>query len=311
MQKKYLIFLIVITFLISFFALKYHFKKQNYTKQKPLIVCSTSIISDTIKNLIGNEAEVICIMAPGIDPHLYKASSKDAYNIHNADIIFYNGLHLEGKMADLFESIENENKSIYSAGNAIPRYLLLETEYTNIFDPHIWHDVQLWKMVVEYFGKILEKHFPSQSSQIQENTTRYLEQLDELDFFTKNKISEIKYSKILITSHDAFSYFAKRYGIENYSVQGISTDAEATIEDTERILKILTENNIPTIFIEQTVCQNYLKNIQSIMAKNGKKIHIGEKLYSDSLGELKGNTYVQMIKENVNAITNGLNNYER
>ncbi len=310
MQKKYLFFLSFLFFLVIFYFYTNRLKKKFPEKKKPLIVCSTSIIYDTVKNLIKNNAEVVCIMGPGIDPHLYKASSKDAYTIHNADIIFYNGLHLEGKMAELFESVESKKKAIYSAGEAIPPYLLLETEYAGIYDPHIWHDVYLWKMVMQYFGEKLEYHFPLHLAEIRENKMRYAEQLDELDFFVKNKISEIKYSKILITSHDAFSYFAKRYGIENYSVQGISTDAEPTIDDTEKILKILMNNFIPTIFIEQTVCQNYLKNICSIMMKNGKKINIGEKLYSDALGEVQGNTYLQMIRENVNAICDGLNNYE-
>jgi manganese/zinc/iron transport system substrate-binding protein len=305
MKKIYLSLCIIICILFFYF---FNIKKN--TTKTPLIVCSTSIIYDTVINLISNEAEVISIMGPGIDPHLYKASSGDAYNIDKADIIFYNGLHLEGKMADIFESIKKTNKSIYAISDAIPEYLLLSTEYDNLYDPHIWHDVILWKKVTEYISAILIEKYPNKKVFIEKNKDSYLEKLDELDFFIKNKLSEIKYSKILITSHDAFSYFSKRYGIQSYSVQGISTDAEASINDTEKILKILNENDIPTIFIEQTVCQNYLKNIQSIMELQGKKINIGEKLYSDALGEKGGNSYIQMIKDNVIAITAGLNNYE-
>jgi manganese/zinc/iron transport system substrate-binding protein len=288
----------------------YFTSKKKTSKNKPLIVCSTSIIYDTVKNLIFNEADVISIMGPGIDPHLYKASSNDAYNIENADIIFYNGLHLEGKMADIFESIKKKNKKIYAVSETIDDYLLLGTDYEGIYDPHIWHDVWLWKKVTKYIGEILIKSYPEKSILIERNLEIYLEKLDELDFFVKNKISEIKYNKILITSHDAFSYFSKRYGIECYSVQGISTDAEASINDTEKILKILIENDVPTIFVEQTVCENYLKNIQSIMELQGKKINIGKKLYSDALGEKSGSSYIQMITENVLEITAGLNNYE-
>ncbi len=305
MKKIYLLLFMCVTASVISIVLS---KKPKINK--PLIVCSTSIIYDTVKNLISNEADVISIMGPGIDPHLYKASSGDAYNIDKADVIFYNGLHLEGKMADIFESIKKKNKSIYAVSDAIPEYLLLGTEYENLYDPHIWHDVILWKDVTKYIADILSQKYSQYSSLIERNKEIYLEKLDELDFFIKNKLSEIKYSKILITSHDAFSYFSKRYGIKCYSVQGISTDAEASIADTEKILKILTENDIPTIFIEQTVCQNYLKNIQSIMELQGKKINIGEKLYSDALGEKGGNNYIQMIKDNVIAITSGLNNYE-
>jgi manganese/zinc/iron transport system substrate-binding protein len=305
MKKFYLLLFIILSASVIYFLSI----KENSTKI-PLIVCSTSIIYDTVINLISNGAEVISIMGPGIDPHLYKASSGDAYNIDRADIIFYNGLHLEGKMTDIFESIKKKNKNIYAVSDAIPEYLLLATEYENLYDPHIWHDVILWKKVTKYIANILIEKYPEKKSLIEKNKDSYLEQLDELDFFVKNKLSEIKYSKILITSHDAFSYFAKRYGIQCYSVQGISTDAEASINDTERILKILNENDIPTIFVEQTVCQNYLKNIQSIMELQGKKINIGVKLYSDALGEQGGNTYIKMIKDNVTEITAGLNNYE-
>lgn len=305
MKKFYLLLFIIISLIFVYF-----FSIKKNTPERPLIVCSTSIIYDTVINLISNEAEIISIMGPGIDPHLYKASSGDAYNIDRADVIFYNGLHLEGKMADIFESIKKKNKSIYAISDAIPEYLLLSTEYEKLYDPHIWHDVILWKEVTKYIANILIEKYPKKESIIEKNKEIYLEKLDELDFFIKNKLSEIKYSKILITSHDAFSYFSKRYGIESYSVQGISTDAEASINDTEKILKILKENEVPTIFIEQTVCQNYLKNIQSIMELQGKKINIGEKLYSDALGEKGGSTYIQMIKDNVIAITAGLNNYE-
>lgn len=305
MKKIYIILLIILSLTFAYFLSQ----KKNHSI-KPIIVCSTSIIYDTVKNLISNEADIISIMGPGIDPHLYKASSGDAYNIEKADIIFYNGLHLEGKMADIFQSIKKKNKNVYAVSDAIPEYLLLGTEYEQLYDPHIWHDVILWKNVTQYIAEILIKQYPDIKYLIEQNRNNYLEKLDELDFFIKNKLTEIKYSKILITSHDAFSYFSKRYGIQCYSVQGISTDAEASINDTEKILKILSENDIPTIFIEQTVCQNYLKNIQSIMEMQGKKINIGDKLYSDALGEKGGNTYIQMIKDNVIAITAGLNNYE-
>lgn len=306
MKKIYLLL-----FIILFISISYFLSTSKQNTKKPFIVCSTSIIYDTVVNLISNEAEVISIMGPGIDPHLYKASSGDAYNIDKADIIFYNGLHLEGKMADIFKSLKQKNKNAFAVSDGLPEYLLLGTEYENLYDPHIWHDVILWKKVTKYISDILIAQYPDKQIFIEKNRNSYLEKLDELDFFIKNKLSEIKYSKILITSHDAFSYFAKRYGMECYSVQGISTDAEANINDTERILKILSENDIPTIFIEQTVCQNYLKNIQSIMELQGKKINIGEKLYSDALGEKGGNTYIQMIKDNVIAITAGLNNYEK
>lgn len=311
MKKSYVV-VVIIFFSVLFYL--YKVRKSDTAlshMSKPVIVCTTSIIADTVKNLVGELCEVVSIMGPGIDPHLYKASSGDAYRINSADIIFYNGLHLEGKMGDIFESIKNQNKSIYAVSEGVPEYLLIRTEYDNIFDPHIWHDVNLWRYVFNYVASILKKHYPDYQDIIEKNRSDYVEILEELDFFVYQRLSEIKYAKILITSHDAFSYFSKRYNIPCYAVQGISTDSEPSIEDNEKILNILLDNDIKTIFIEQTVCENYLRNIQSIMEMKGKKVNIGSKLYSDALGEKNGNTYIQMIKENINAITEGLNDYEQ
>lgn len=307
-MKKFSIIVIIFAILsYSYYKIK---SKNNIITNKPLIVCTTSIIADAVKNLIGEYADIVSIMGPGIDPHLYKASSGDAYKINTADIIFYNGLHLEGKMGDIFDSMSKQNKAIYAVSENIPEYMLIKTEYDNIYDPHIWHDVILWKHVFNYIALILKKHFPNYSDIIEKNRIDYTEILEELDFFIYQKISEIKYAKILITSHDAFSYFSKRYRIPCYAVQGISTDSEPSIQDNERILNVLLENDIKTIFIEQTVCENYVRNIQSIMEMKGRKINIGNKLYSDALGEKNGNTYIQMIRENINTIVQGLNNYE-
>jgi manganese/zinc/iron transport system substrate-binding protein len=311
MKKKFFLLVLCLSFLCFVFLVKKFFSSKDEYTIKPTIVCSTSILADTVKNIVGDLAEVGAIMGPGIDPHLYKPSSADCYSIDKADIIIYNGLHLEGKMVQIFNSLKKRGKIIYAAEEAIPNHLLISTEYDNIHDPHIFHDVILWKGVVEYFAKVLSEYFSENKDTIEKNKASYIDKLDELHFFVKEKISEIRYSKILVTSHDAFSYFAKRYGLEHYSIQGISTDAEPTIQDTEKVLKVLSDNAVPTIFVEQTVCENYLKNIQAIMREQNKPVRIGEQLYSDALGQTAGKTYIAMIQENTRAISEGLNNYEK
>lgn len=309
MKSKVLFFTIILISTASYFFLN---KKNEIKSNIPVIVCTTSIIADVVKNIIGNHAEVISIMGPGIDPHLYKASSGDIYRINQASLIFYNGLHLEGKMGEIFESMHKRGKKIYAVSKAIPKSLLLSTEYEGIYDPHIWHDVILWKYVVQGIINTLLIEFPLYKDNISKNGNQYLLELDALHSSILEKISCIKYSKILITSHDAFSYFAKRYGIECYSVQGISTDSEPSIQDNEKILQIILNNQIKTIFVEQTVAENYLKNLQSILSLNNVIVNLAkDKLYSDALGEEEGTTYIDMMTDNVNAIVQGMNNYEK
>lgn len=306
MKKLYI--LLVIAIVISGIAYFYYASKNK--NAKPIILCSTSLIHDATKELTGEWADVVCIMGPGIDPHLYKASSHDTYNITNAKVIFYNGLHLEGKMADIFSQIKKQGKSIYAVSDGLDKKDLIETEYKDIYDPHIWHDVLLWKQVVFYISQQLIVHFPDQKESIEKKYTAYAEQLDHLHQWVIETLSLLKNCRVLITSHDAFSYFAKRYKMLFYSVQGISTDAEATVNDTERVLSIILKHNVPTIFVEHTVSQNYLKNIQSIIQLKGKSLHIGDKLFSDALGEEDGTTYLDMIKENVLTIVHGLKHHE-
>lgn len=308
-MKKIILFLVIASFGLA--GLVFFSKKDKEKFSKPAIVCTTSIISDTVKNIVGDCFDVVSIMGAGIDPHLYKASSGDIYRIHEASIIFYNGLHLEGKMGEIFESMHKQGKKIFAVSNGIPKELLLSAGFENIYDPHIWHDVVLWKYVVAYITKIIVDEFPQYKDNIENNSRRYLIDLEWLHNFIIESIKKINYAKILITSHDAFSYFAKRYGIQFYSVQGISTDSEPSIADNEKILKIIIENGVKTIFVEQTVAENYLKNVQSILSLQNISIQLAKnKLYSDALGELHGNTYIAMMKDNIEAMVNGMNNYE-
>lgn len=304
-HKNYFIFLVVFLFsLLGFFIFKSQFITQE--QKKPLILCSTSMIADTAKILVGDKIEVISIMGPGIDPHLYKASSHDAYNIQNATVIFYNGLHLEGKMAEIFSQIEKQGRTIFAISDAIDPEELIQTEYEGLYDPHIWHDVILWKKTVEFMAKQLIVLYPEYRELIEQNEKNYQEKLSDLHQWITDELAKLIYCNILISSHDAFSYFARRYGLEFYSVQGISTDAEATVSDTEKVLHIILNHYVPTIFVEYTVSENYLKNIQSIMALKGKKLNLGEKLFSDALGEEEGKTYIEMIRKNVQSIVKGL-----
>jgi manganese/zinc/iron transport system substrate-binding protein len=309
-MKNFFLFILGI---VAGSLLYFHYKHKDSPSKnkKPLIVCTTSIIADSVSRIVQNYADVIAIMGPDIDPHLYKASSGDIYKINNAKIIFYNGLHLEGKMGEIFSAMHQNGKNIFAVTAEIPKSSLLQTEYMDIYDPHVWHDIILWKDVIRYITKKICEIMPEHKDIFIKNNAQYQEELDNLHHYVTDQIGKIKYAKILITSHDAFSYFAKRYGIQFYSIQGISTDSEPSIQDNEKILKIILDHQVKTIFVEQTVAENYLKNIQKILCLKNTPINLAKhKLYSDALGHTSGNTYIKMIKENVIAMVEGMNNYE-
>ncbi len=310
MRKIFIFFLSIAT--ISLLASLYFFieNKQNKNiKTKPLIVCTTSIIGQTVQEIIGAEAEIKILMGPGIDPHLYKPCPNDIYILNSADLIFYHGLHLEGKMGEIFSNLGKNGKNVFAVTENIERNKLRKVGAGEIFDPHVWFDLNLWKIVVISISESLKKFIPEKSELIIKNSENFIKKIDLMDIYIKNKCLKIpKNKRIFISAHDAFSYFGQCYNFDIVGVQGISTDAEIRIEDIERVAKIIVENNIKTIFIEQTVSENYINGIKNIVAKKGINLKIGEKLFSDALGEKGSNadTYLSMIKKNVDQIVEGL-----
>lgn len=305
MNKKKIIFILFFLLTTIYF---FNFKKNKKNLKEVTITCTTSIIGDVLKNLLGEWAEIIILMGPGIDPHLYKAKSGDIYSIERSKIVFYNGLHLEGKMVEVLENLSNKGKSAYAISDCLSKNDLRKTEYDDIYDPHIWFDVDIWIKVTEYIAEKLIENIPNRANEIKEKKEIFLEKLNNLNIFIKNKINEIPFKKrILITAHDAFGYFGKKYGIQVEGLQGISTDAEVRIDDVERVARIILDNDIKTIFVEQTVPEKYLFGIKELVKGHGKEVLIGNKIYSDALGEEEfGNTYIKMFEYNVKTIAEGL-----
>jgi manganese/zinc/iron transport system substrate-binding protein len=311
MRKVFLSYFLIIFIVVLIFSLYFLLnKKQNEKiKTKPFIVCTTSIIGQTVQEIINDYAEVKILMGPGIDPHLYKPCPNDIYILNSADLIFYHGLHLEGKMGEIFNNLGDNGKNVFSVTKNIKKKDLRQVGNGEIFDPHVWFDPNIWKIVVTSISECLKNLIPEKSKIIDENSKKFIKKIDILDSYIKNKCLKIPQKKrILISAHDAFSYFGRCYGFEIIGVQGISTDAEIRIEDIERVAKVIIENDVKTIFIEQTVSENYINGIKNIVEKKGINLKIGKKLYSDALGECGSNaeTYLLMIKKNVDTIFEGL-----
>ena len=313
-MKKNKILLLITIVIILFFLFKnlININKNENKSDKLLIVCTTSIIGSIVKSLLNENNFIIeILMGPGIDPHLYKAKSGDIYLLDESKVIFYNGLHLEGKMVEILENFSKKGKSSYSVTDCLDENELRRSEYENMYDPHVWFDVTLWKKVSIYIADCLKKNFKEFEKEIEKNCENLCNELDQLNNYIIEKINKIPINKrVLISAHDAFGYFGKRYNLKVEGLQGISTDAEITVNDIERVVETVMKYDINTIFVEKTVPEKYIYGIKDLAKIHGKDVFIGETLYSDSLGEdgSGAETYIKMFYKNIDAILKGLSN---
>jgi manganese/zinc/iron transport system substrate-binding protein len=248
-------------------------------------------------------------MKPGVDPHTYKAIEPDLLKIAQADAIIYHGLHLEARMADLFSHLAHQKKT-YAVSACIPQEkLICADESCHIFDPHIWLNPELWLNVVQNIAKIVCELVPENKDAYIHNCDVLSDRIMQAHQANKKRIQEIPPSKrILITSHDAFSYFAKCYDFKVMSLQGINTASESGIADIENIVKFIIKHKIPTIFIESSIPAKMMQAIQERVKQSHHQVSIGKELYSDSLSASDGvaSSYIDMINYNVDAIVDGL-----
>ncbi|WP_298466786.1 zinc ABC transporter substrate-binding protein [uncultured Psychrobacillus sp.] len=276
---------------------------------KPLVVTTTGQVADAVKRIAGDMVEVKSLMGPGVDPHLYKATQGDLQVLEDADIIFYNGLELEGKMSDIFEKMKKE-KSVVAIGEVVPKERILNDEaHPELFDPHIWFDIDVWKIATQEITKTLTKEFSTNEEQFKENEIKFFQELDELNEWSKERISEIpKEQRVLVTAHDAFNYFGESNGMEVRGLQGLSTDAEYGLKDIQNVVNFLVEQNIKAVFIESSVSDKAMNAVIEGAKEKGHTIQIGGELYSDAMGAegTEEGTYIGMYKHNVNTIVDSL-----
>jgi len=273
------------------------------------IVATTGIVADAVRNIAGAAAEVNALMQPGVDPHIYKATVRDIKLLTQADVVFYGGLHLEGKMQDVLQKAARI-RTIRAVSSGIPRTKLIQlTETGENYDPHIWFDVQLWKACVREINRTLQKADTAHARVYENNTLAYVQKLDSLDAFVKNSIARIpKSQRVLITAHDAFSYFGKAYGIEVRGLQGISTLSEYGLRDVTSLVDYITDRKIKAIFVETSVSRKAIDAVIQGCAARGHTVVVGGNLYSDALGSpgSAADTYEKMIRANVFTIVKAL-----
>lgn len=276
---------------------------------KPLVVCSTSIIADCVQEIAGDDFEVVSLMGAGVDPHAYNPRPTDVEQLEQADVIIYNGLHLEGKMASLFSDLAKRS-SVIAVSNHFPKNkLILADPSTNTHDPHIWFATEDWLIALEGVTEELGEKYPEKATQLKERFKVYREKVMVEMKGWKDKIAEIpEQQRVLITSHDAFHYFGKEYTIKVKALQGVSTTQEPGVRDVMELVDFITENHIKALFIEHSVSPKSLQAVRESCKSKRHKVAVGGTLYSDALGNSRGKagTYIGMLNENIITICKGL-----
>lgn len=279
-------------------------------REGPLrIVSTTSIIADTARRIAGEHAQIEALMGPGVDPHLYKASESDVRRLSEADLILYNGLHLEGKMSDILTKMAR-SRPVVAVSEDIPQDQLREPpEFAGQYDPHIWFDVSLWASTLQPIVRELSALDPENAGAYETNAAAFAKELTELDAWAKQRIETISPAqRVLVTAHDAFGYFGRRYGMDVMGLQGISTLSEAGLKDVERVVETVVDREIKAIFVESSVPRRSIEAVQAAVRSQGREVAIGGQLYSDALGaaDSPAGTYTGMVRANVDTIVNAL-----
>lgn len=273
------------------------------------IVTTTGHVADVVRNVGGDRVNVTALMGPGVDPHLYKASAGNVIAIQRADVVFYNGLNLEGRMIDIFERL-TRTKPTYAITDGIPRERLrTPPEFAGAYDPHVWFDPSLWRYTVDVVAQKLSALDPASAPAYAANADKYKAELDELDRYAQQQLARIpEQSRVLITAHDAFGYFGTRYGMEVRGLQGVSTASEAGAADVQGLADFIVERNIRAMFVESSVPQATIEAVQKAVQARGNEVVIGGQLYSDALGEAgtPEGTYSGMFRANIDTITKAL-----
>ena len=281
--------------------------KLNTKDERPYIVTTTAHLADLASNIAGDKARIHALIGPGIDPHLYRPLRSDIVKLSRADIIFYNGRHLEGQMAELLQTFGNAKPSI-AVGDQMDDLILSED---GAFDPHLWMDVNNWIQATDIVAGVLKDKLPTYANEFADAAENYKSQLRTLDSLIRSEIENIPKSKrVLITAHDAFAYYGEAYDMEVIGIQGISTASEAGLHQIEAMVNLVSERQIPALFAETSVSDQNIKAIIEGARRKGHNVSLGGTLYSDSLGKAdsKAGTYIGMMKANTETIVKALNN---
>jgi manganese/zinc/iron transport system substrate-binding protein len=274
------------------------------------VVATTNIVADLVQTVGGDSVRVEALMGPGIDPHLYKASAGDARRMSSADVIFYSGLHLEGKMSEVLEQMGERGIRTVAVTDCMPEEeLITASGFSGIHDPHVWFDVVLWSKTASCVAEALIELDPAGAGGYRQRADSFIGELEELDRWVRRRVAELAPERrVLVTAHDAFSYFGRAYGFEVRGLLGISTASEAGTSDVQELADFIADRKIPAIFVETSVPPRFIQALQEAVRSRGFAVEIGGSLFSDSLGDedTPEGTYPGTVHANVETIVTAL-----
>lgn len=274
------------------------------------VVCTTGMVADIVRNVAGDRADVKGLLGEGVDPHLYKPTRTDILTLTEADVVFYNGLLLEGKMTDALVRVASAGKKVWAVTEQLDdSYLLEPDQFQGHHDPHVWMDPTAWSKAVEVVRDAMISVDPDGGSVYESRAHEYLTQLANLGTYAESVLLTVpETQRTLVTAHDAFNYFGRRFGFEVIGIQGISTESEAGVKDVELLVDLVVQRRVPAVFVESTVSERTVLAVIEGAKARGHNVAIGGKLFSDAMGAAGTyeGTYIGMIDHNVTVIARAL-----
>jgi manganese/zinc/iron transport system substrate-binding protein len=277
---------------------------------KPLnVVATTSMIADAARQVAGERADVRALMGPGVDPHSYRQTRSDIAAMARADLVLWHGLYLEAQLEEFFLDLE-KRRNVVAVGEAIDTSRLLShADYEGRYDPHVWMDPQLWEIVVMAVRDALIKTDPEGKAIYHANADKHRADIARLiDYMKTVSVTVPENSRVLLTAHDAFSYFGRGYDFDVLGIQGISTESEAGLRRVEELVDTIVDRKISAVFVESSVPERNVRALIEGAEARGQHVVIGGTLFSDAMGEpgTYEGTYIGMIDHNVTLITRAL-----
>ena len=284
--------------------------QQPETRTKPTIICTTGMVADLVNQIVGSSAEVEYIIPAGLDPHTYKATPKNVAAIMDADVVVFSGIGLEAKMEEVLKNYGmQEGNVVFSLGEGLTNSSLIALEHGDEVDPHFWFDIDLWSAATSHTAERLAMAMPSEKDQFSQRATGYIEALSELKEWSKGELSKIpENQRVLVTVHDAFSYFGRSFDVEVKGLLGVSPEVDAGVQDVSALVQFLVERKIPAVFVEESLPTRTMQAVVNGCASYEHEVRMGESLFADNVGadETPQSTYVGMVEYNINTIVNAL-----
>jgi len=274
----------------------------------PRVLATTAMIGDLLREIGGDRLRVETLLGEGVDPHTYKPTRADIARLSAAEAVFYNGLLLEGQMGEVFARLARGGKPVFAVAELLAADRLL-VEDGGRHDPHVWMDVTLWAAAAERICDALARLRPADAEAFRRNHADLDRRLAELDAYVLRAIASIpENARVLVTAHDAFGYFSRRYGIAVEGIQGLSTEVEAGLRRIQDLVELLVARRIPAVFVETSVNDRNVRALIEGAAAKGHRVAIGGALFSDAMGApgTYEGTYIGMMDHNATVIARAL-----